>query len=141
MGVVVQFSYVNFVAQFPALAYLTSSQVQTQWNLATNYVRNDGGGPVISASVQSNLINLAAAHLCQLFMPPATGGSASTLVGRINSASEGSVSVGAEMNSPQAAAWWITTVYGAAFWEASKQYRTMRYLPGPRRWMNPWPMQ
>lgn len=142
MGVVVAYSYAAFVAQFPVFDYLSSSQVQTYWNIATQYVRNDGGGPVCDASTQTNLLNLTTAHLLQLFAPTADGQPASTIVGRINSASEGSVSVGTQMDMPAGTAqWWNQTPFGAAAWEAMKPYRTMRYVPGPRRWFNPWPFQ
>lgn len=142
MGVQVSFSYPAFVAQFPAFGYLTSDQVQNYWTMATTFVRNDGGGPVNNATVQSMLLGFATAHLCQLFAPTAQGQAASPLVGRISNASEGSVSVATEMQMPAGTAqWWNQTQYGASFWEASKSFRTMRYIPGPQRWFNPWPVQ
>src|SRR5262249_37816262 len=53
-------------------------------------------------------------------------------VGRVASATEGSVSVTLEMpNQPAAAAWYLQTPYGASFWAATALYRTARYVPGP----------
>ena len=142
MGVQVSFSYSSFVAQFPTFGYLTSDQVQNYWTMATGFVHNDGGGLVCSQSIQSALLNLATAHLCQLFAPTAQGQAASPLVGRISNASEGSVSIATEMQMPAGTAqWWNQSPYGAAAWEMMKPYRTMRYIPGPQRWFNPWPVQ
>lgn len=132
MGVIVNYDYSAFVAQYPEFAYLNTTQVQTYWTMATLYQRNDGGGPVVLASQQMLLLNMLAAHFCALFAPTAAGGAASPIVGRINSTTQGSVSVGAEMpNQPQSAAFYQQTRYGAAWWAATAPFRTMRYLPGP----------
>src|SRR5208282_6034259 len=106
-----------------------------------NYCRNDGGGPVCDANQQTLLLNLLTAHIAQLFAPAKNGQSPSTLVGRINTASEGSVSVGAEFPATPAASWYITTQYGAAYWQLMLPFRTARYLPGYVRNQQPWPYQ
>jgi hypothetical protein len=61
------------------------------------------------------------------------------LVGRLNTATEGSVSVGTEMpgNMPASSAWWTQTKYGFLWWQMTKPYRTMRYIPGPQRYFGP----
>ena len=131
------------------------------FDLATTFCRNDGGGPVgagvggcgglfsffsspttsaAATQLQTNMLNLLTAHLAQLFAPLPTGQPASGLVGRITSASEGSVSVSAEFPASPAAAWFLQTAYGAAFWQMSAPFRTARYLPGPQRVNNPWPI-
>ena len=142
MGVVVSFSYSSFVAAFPVFSYLSEGQVQTYWNLATQYCRNDGGGPVCDATSQTNFLNLLTAHLCQLFAPTALNQNPSTIVGRISNASEGSVSVATQNEYPPGTSqWYQQTPYGSAAWEAMKPYRTMRYVPGYVRRMSPWPYQ
>lgn len=61
------------------------------------------------------------------------------IVGRIASATEGSVSVAAEYDAPPNAsqAWLIQTKYGAEYWSATAKYRTARYVPN--RNTNPTP--
>jgi hypothetical protein len=62
----------------------------------------------------------------------------SPLVGRLNHASEGSVSVGTDLGGiPGTAQWWVQTKYGFAYYQATAEYRTMRYRPGPRRFFGP----
>lgn len=53
------------------------------------------------------------------------------LVGRISSASEGSVSVSVENPGNNDSSWWyMQSPYGADYWQATAPYRTMRYYPG-----------
>jgi hypothetical protein len=67
--------------------------------------------------------------------PASTGSPASPIVGRINSASEGSVSVQADIGDATAGSpsqpWYMQTRYGAAYWAATAQYRTARYVANP----------
>lgn len=139
----VTFNYELFRQQFPVFNYVNSATAQTYFNaVAVSYVRNDGGGPVCNSDQKLWLMNLMVAHMMQLFGFEADGNAPSTIVGRINSASEGSVNVGTEYQPmTQAAAWYLQTPYGAAYWEAIKPFRSMRYRPGPVRNMSPWPFQ
>ena len=136
MGVQVTFNYSAWVARYPQFASpggtqpVSSDLANAYLNDAAIYLRNDGGGPVSSAAIQTALLNMIMAHIAALNTAFASGAPAPSLVGRINSASEGSVSVGTEMNGPELAAWFNQTPYGAAFWQATAQYRTMRYIPG-----------
>jgi hypothetical protein len=79
---------------------------------------SDAGGPLLDGSIPvvSNL------------------SSPSPLVGRIATATEGTVTVNTEMPDQQPnAAWWNQTIYGAAAWQMMKPFRTFRYLPPTRR--------
>lgn len=139
MGVQVTFDYASWIQAFPQFGSLNELQVTgPALTLAEQFCRNDGGGPVTKAATQTNLLNLMVAHVCQL-MYGVNGEAASPLVGRINSATEGSVSVQAEwpQGSP-AAAWYLQTPFGAMYWQATLPYRTMRYIPGPQRSFSPW---
>lgn len=141
MGVIVSFNYANWVALFPQFTYIGPDQAQQWFNLATTYCRNDGGGPVTDPNMQTTLLNLLTAHIAQLFAPNPNDQSSSNLVGRISNASEGSVSVATENNYPPGSAqWYQQTKFGSAYWEASKPFRTMRYLPGPPRPTEPFPV-
>ncbi len=142
MGVIVTFNYENWIGLFPPFNYLSSAQVSMYYEIAINYIRNDGGGPVCDANQQTQLLNLTVAHIAQLMAPKSNGQSPSTIVGRINTASEGSVSVGAEFPASPAASWWLQTPFGAAVWQMMLPYRLgPRYVPGRTRLFQPWPFQ
>ena len=132
MGVVVQFDYGAWSALYPELAAgVSQPQAQQYFNLATAIHRNDGGGPVNDPVQQLSLLNMVTAHIAALFAPPTAGQQPNNLVGRINSASQGSVSVQAAYsnNVSEQQAWFIQTKYGAMYWAAAAPFRTMRYVP------------
>ncbi|MCC8963767.1 DUF4054 domain-containing protein [Bradyrhizobium sp. Pear76] len=136
MGVVVQFNYAQWAATYPEFgATVNQTQAQNYFQIATSIHRNDGGGPVCDPTIQLNLLNMLTAHVAALFGPPVAGAQPSTIVGRISSASEGSVSVQAAYsnNVSQQMAWFIQTKYGAMYWTAAAPFRTMRYVPSFRR--------
>jgi len=138
MGFQIAFQYAPWSRLFPEFGAITEAQVTgVVLPLAEQYCRNDGGGPVTTAATQTNLLNLMVAHICQLLYGSTTQPT-SPLVGRINSATEGSVSVGTDFPTTPEAAWYNQTRYGSMFWVATAPMRTMRYIPGPRRWFNPW---
>jgi len=127
MGVVVQFDYNAWIARYPEFSTVPSNTATMYFNEATLYVRNDGGGPVADSNTQLTLLNMVTAHIaCMNF---GVGGQApSPLVGRVSTASEGSVSIGVTADyQPGTPQWFVSTKYGAAYWAASAQYRTMRY--------------
>lgn len=144
MGVVVNYTYDQWIAVYPQFSSTVTSAAftTTLYPLAQQYCRNDGGGPVTTSQIQTNLLGLMCAHIAQLVFGSSTQ-PLSPLVGRISDASEGSVSVKAEMppagNPTQA--WLQQTQFGTMFWVATSPYRTMHYMPGPRRNFNPWPRQ
>ena len=131
MGVIVSITYATWITAYPQFS-TTVSQAAFDgmlFPLAQQYVRNDGGGPVCNAGTQTQLLNLMLAHLATLFYGVNGGSGPSPLVGRINSATEGSVSVSAEMPTSQQAAWFMQTPAGAAFWQLALPFRLGRYFP------------
>jgi hypothetical protein len=140
MGVVVAFSYQAWITRYPEFAdTVTSDLAGAYFAEATIYHRNDGGGPVSTANSQSILLNMATAHIAQLYSGTAAQ-PASQLVGRISNASEGSVSVSADMTIEAGTeGWWAQTKYGLSYWAATSQYRRMRYRPGFGRAIPPFP--
>ena len=139
MGVIITFNYPAWLAMFPEFTQINAAQATMYFNLATQYCRNDGSGPVQDTNTQTNLLNLMTAHIAKLMGPEKSGGRPSSIVGHITNASEGSVSVATENNYPPGTSQWFQqTSYGAAFWQASSVFRTMRYMPGRRRVFNPW---
>jgi hypothetical protein len=143
MGVQVTFDYASWAALFPQFSpALTQQQVTTLiLPLAQQYNRNDGGGPVCTAALQTQLLNLMVAHVAELLFGPDGSGKPAGLVGRITDATEGSVSVGAEFPTTANNAWLLQTQFGAMWWQLTAAFRTMRYVPGPTRNFNPWRYQ
>ena len=150
MGVQVAFDYPDFVAQFPEFEQVDQSTMSAWFTVAGATVcRNDGLGPVSNVATQTVLMNFATAHLMLLFVSqvdgqPNTESSsavpAPNIIGRVQSATEGSVTVQAEYPQPPSgtAAWWLQTRYGAFWWQATSPYRTFRYVPGPQRYFGPY---
>jgi hypothetical protein len=138
MGVIVAFDYQAWVLAYPQFSTIPRATVtDVILEIAEIYCRNDGGGPVSKAQTQQTLLWLMVAHVAQLLYG-ANGQSPSGIVGVITAATEGSVSVSANFPATQNNAWFLQTPFGAAFFAATASYRTMRYLPGPRRVFNPW---
>lgn len=127
----VQFNYSLWVERYPEFESVSEPLALLYWNEASLYCANVLRLVCNPASL-TVLLNMLTAHVAQLSAPGLSGQTG--LVGRISSASQGSVNVSVDMpNQPQAAAWYQQTPYGAAFWAATAPYRTMRYLPGLQR--------
>lgn len=133
MGVIVEFSYSAWKAAFPVFDALSQDTVTGYWNVATTIHRNDGGGPVSKASIQTRCLNYVTAHLCALFEDAKKGTPKvpNTPVGRLSQAAEGTVSMQTDYGTlSQSEKWWAQTQFGALYWVMTRPYRTMRYLPG-----------
>lgn len=135
MGAVATFDYDAWKARYPELAaQVDATLAGSYFAEATLYHRNDGTGPVSDAGQQLVLLNMIVAHIAARYLPQPAGSPPGGLVGRISSASEGSVSVSTDMPSePGTAAWFQQTRYGADYWAATAPFRTMRYVPSPKR--------
>jgi len=141
---VVAFDWGFFQGAYPELSSsVTSQQAQGYFNRATMLCDNTPMSPICDSSVggqRYTLLHLLTAHITAL-NAPLNGSPSSPLVGRISNATEGSVSVQADMgnNQPRAAAWYQQTKYGAEYWAATAQYRTMRYARHTPREIEPYP--
>ncbi len=124
---------VAFLARYPEFQSVNQATLQAYFNEATLYLNNTDASLVTDGSVggqRSMLLNMATAHITAL-NATVNGVSPSPLVGRIDQATQGSVSVHADMGPvTNSQAWWMQTKYGAAYWAATASYRTMRYVPG-----------
>ena len=142
MGVVATFDPEAFKAMYPEFATVSDAQLEGFFARAGLYLANDGTGPVQDIGRQGLLMGLLVAHMAKLYAT-VNGVAPSGLVGRISSASEGSVSVSVDASGlPGGAAWFTQTPYGFDFWNATAVYRTARYVPGPatgwRGFNRPW---
>lgn len=142
MGVVVTFNYTNWAALFPQFSNLTEQQVTGPvLTLAEQYCRNDGGGPVTNEALQTEMLNLMVAHVAQILYGSTTQPVAPT-VGRLSSATEGSVSASFDFPTTPTNAWFLQTPYGAAYWQLTTPFRRFRYIskitPQPQITGGPW---
>ena len=135
------FDQSGFVARYPEFGALSSAQLLSYFNEAGLYCANDTCNPAFNVGVLPTLLNMVTAHIAWLNAPrdgsgvPAqVGAPASPIVGRIANATEGSVSLATQNDYPPGSAqWWQQTKYGAAYWQASASFRTMRYAANPTR--------
>ena len=142
MGAIATFSYPSWSARYPELAACVAPDMAAQYFVEAGlYLDNTGNSPVSDVGQQGALLNMIVAHLASISGAGA-GGQSSGLVGRISSATQGSVSVSTELNTPVGAAFWAQSKYGLSFWQATARFRTFRYVPprchagygGFRRW-------
>ncbi len=138
----ITFDFNAWAAMFPELAAVGSPIATAAFTRSSVIFANDAGNPAAaqSTAIFTTLAYLLTAHIVFLTAPrDAAGNPAASgvvppqVVGRISSASEGSVSVSAEWNgtgSPSEA-WYLQTRYGAEFWTATSQFRMFNYIANP----------
>lgn len=130
MGIAVTVTYAQWITAYPQFGKSVTDAAfdAVLWPLAQQYNRNDSGGPVCVAALQTQLLNLMLAHLATILY--GAGGGPSPLVGRIDQATEGSVSLHADMPGGTASsAWFQQTPFGAAWWQLALPFRLGRYFP------------
>lgn len=129
MGIVV-FDVDAFRKRYPEFAAVPDLLLQEYFTEATIYLDNTDSSRVSDLTQRAMLLNMLTAHITQL-NSGSKGKGASELVGRISSATQGSVSVSADMGPvSNTEAWYLQTKYGAAYWNATAPFRTMQYSPG-----------
>jgi len=131
-GIVV-FDAAEFVAAYPAFATLTNAQMGAAFAVATIFLNNSCCSIVEDVNVRQVLLYMLTAHVCALVYGE-NGNAPSGIVGRVNTAREGSVSVGAEYaaDMSMSEAYFSQTPYGAMFWQVTTPFRMGGYItPGP----------
>lgn len=135
-GIVV-FDAAEFIALYPVFTGLANGVMQNNFNDATFMLNNSCCSAVRDANERLILLYKLTAHLLILNAGTNDGAGNTTtpqgIVGRIDSASEGSVSVSAAYNATvgESEAFFIQTPYGAAFWQMTAPYRSALYIPPP----------
>lgn len=139
---IVQFIPADFRTAYPEFTGLTDGQLITCFNLATLALSNTCSGRVFNAALRESLLNLLTAHIAKLQYGTNDGaGNISPpqgIVGRINSATEGQVSVTAEMVATARNAWYLQTQYGAMYWTMTARFRTAIYVSPLPTGDGPW---
>lgn len=129
MGIVT-FDLATFRVRYPEFATVSDQLLDAYFDEATIYLNNTEASPVLDVVKRSLFLNMLVAHIAAL-NAGTNGAAASPLVGRINSATEGSVTVSVDMGAVSgSAAWYMQTKYGAAYWQATINLRGFRYVPG-----------
>lgn len=135
------FDYAKWTAMFPYMAAVPEVVADGFFTVAELLFANDDCSPIQDTDKRLVFLNYIVAHLARLAgYPVSAGGSAQPdgMVGRISSATEGTVSIDSDYGSVRnSQAWWIQTQEGATFWQMTIALRTARYVPAPPRYFGP----
>lgn len=126
----------NFILRYPEFSTVGADLLNAYFNEATLQLDNTLNSRVQQIEQRQPLLWMLTAHIAAL-NAGVNGAGPSGLVGRVNTATEGSVSVGTDMGTvPFTAAWYLQTQYGTSYWNATAPFRQMQYIPG-RSWTPP----
>jgi len=129
-GVVV-FVPATFKAAFPSFATLADALLSMAFNLATLQLNNSCGSRVCDANVRETLLNLLTAHIAALLYGE-NGNPPAGIVGLVNKAQQGSVSVGTDVGTiVYGQAYYLQTQWGFLYWQSTARFRQMVYVPAP----------
>lgn len=135
MGVVV-FNPDAFRARYPQfsadLVCASDAALTAYFNEATLYLSNTDCSVVQNLQNREMLLWMLTAHIAYLNGALSPDGSPPP-VGRVSSATEGSVSVNLDYipATPGSGAWFNQTAWGAQFWQATSSLRGFRYRARP----------
>lgn len=126
----VVFDPTSFLTRFPEFSTVNTALLGEYFIEATLKLDPTDASLVQDQNQRSVLLNLLTAHIAALEQGTGEDGP-SGVVGRVSSASQGSVSVSLDYGAvSQSQAWYVQTPYGAKYWALTAQYRTMHYIPG-----------
>lgn len=143
---VVTFDPSAFVVAYPEYAGFlvtgsppTSPLLSNAFALAQTILNNTCSSRVQDANLRDTLLQLLTAHIAFLVYGTNDGATPPNItpppgiVGRINQAAEGSVSVAAEFGGDGGPTqdWYTSTKYGAMYWTATSIFRTFLPIPAP----------
>lgn len=121
---IVSFSPSAFVAAYPCFAKVPDAALSFNFSLACLQLGNSYGSQVRDEPTRAALLNLLTAHITALLNGVDGAPPSPTLVGRITSANQGSVSVSTEFQSQdEAAAFYNQTQWGATYWRVTAAFR------------------
>lgn len=121
----------GFRKRYPEFDNVTDTALSNLFDMAELYISNDYGSVVTNLNKRETLMYLIVAHLCYIRYGDNKGNGGSGMVGRISSASEGSVSVSADVGAVEFRnAWYTQSPYGMDFWQATKVYRMGVWFSG-----------
>ena len=128
----VAFDPAAFKARYPEFSVVSAPVLSGCFAEAGLYLSNTDTSPVQDLVRRAMLLQMLTAHIA--FLGGALSGDGQARpVGRVSTASEGSVSAGFEYTTPGTQAWFVQSQYGAAAWQALLPYRSFRYIPPERQ--------
>lgn len=133
---IVTFDAAAFKVRFPSFAAVDSLTLQEFFDtFAVLVVNNTPTGFIVDLNRRSIFLNYLVAHIAQLsgVLDPNGEGSTADRVGRVSSATEGTVTASLDMGNVSGnKAFFMQTQYGAMYWQLTAPYRTFRYRGPPR---------
>ncbi|HGK4602799.1 TPA: DUF4054 domain-containing protein [Yersinia enterocolitica] len=128
---IVVFDITKFRAMFPEFSNVADDLLPFLFDQATDYLNNSDFSLVDNVIKRERLLYLLMAHLAYMRYGDVKGDGGSGMVGRLSSASEGSVSASSEAGVVEFRYMWYTqSPYGMDYWQATKVYRMANYYPG-----------
>lgn len=135
---VVVFDPAAFKLAFPQFAGATDGSLTALFTMiGFSFIDNSDASIVVNVDQRGAMMNFLMAHMLTLFgwvdengtVTPGSG-----VVGRVASATEGSVSTSLAYNIPMGAgaAWYSQTPYGAAYWVMTAPFRSFHYVAAGR---------
>lgn len=122
---IVMFDPEKFRLHYPDIA--DDPRVEMWFAQAETIVNNTDCSIVTNLKEREMLLMLLMRHFAALDERASQGG----MVGRISSATEGSVSVSADLGGVSGnATWYMQTPWGANYWQMTAKYRGFRYVAG-----------
>lgn len=132
-GVVV-FNVAEFRELYPAIK-ATDAQLEDYFAMAETFLDNTKCSVVKNLEARKRLLYLLVAHIATLTGRAEQG---NEVVGRVSSATEGSVSISLDYGTMgNNERWYLQTPWGAMYWQLTKRYRSAVYRLG----LAPMPVQ
>lgn len=130
---VVVWDSAQFKTAFPEFAAVPDARLEILFSLAEGLLDNTDASIVTNITQRTAMFYYIVAHMLTLFgtgIVGTPGGGPSGVVGRLSSATEGTVSSSFEFNVPPSpsGAWWNQTQYGALYWMLMAPFRSFRYV-------------
>lgn len=127
MDDVVVFDPVEFRALYPAII-ASDVQLADYFAMAETFLDNTECSVVKDLGSRKRLLYLLVAHIATITGMAESG---NPVVGRISSATEGSVSVSLDYGTMgNNERWYLQTPWGAMYWQLTKRYRSAVYRMG-----------
>lgn len=127
---VVTFDANVFKAAYPEFATVDAAKLNLYFTYAQIILNNTCRSIVVDAAVRETLLNLLVAHIAAL-LAGVNGAPPAGIIGTVNSATQGSVSVGIAFLGTINQQFFAQTQWGVLFWQLTLQWRTFRYIPAP----------
>lgn len=127
MNEVVVFKPDEFRELYPKIT-ATDAQLEDYFAMAETFLDNTPCSIITDLKSRKRMLYLLVAHIATL---TGTAEAGNNIVGRISSATEGSVSVSLDFGDMgKNERWYLQTQWGTMYWQLTKQYRSIAYRLG-----------